>query len=125
VPIFIPVLILFLVLLFLSFFFFFFLRRSSSSSSHKGEIELLNAVNETLAKAKQDGELATLFKTATESYETFKHYSPGSRSLGQRPWECLSQTTVGMAKPSLSSTPAGHRGRLRLSESLSHRAGPR
>jgi polar amino acid transport system substrate-binding protein len=88
---------------------------------HKGEIDLLNAANETLAKAKQDGELATLFKTATDSYENFKHYPPGSRTLGQRPWECPSQTTtVGVAKtPSL-----GHKGRLRLS-ALSHKAGPR
>jgi ABC-type amino acid transport substrate-binding protein len=60
---------------------------------HKGEVELLDAINETLAKTKQDGELASLFKTAVEKYETFKHYPPGSRSRGQHPWECFSQTT--------------------------------
>jgi ABC-type amino acid transport substrate-binding protein len=62
---------------------------------HKGEIELLVAINETLAKAKQDGELASLFKTAVQKYETFKHYPPGSRSLGRRPWECSSETIGG------------------------------
>jgi ABC-type amino acid transport substrate-binding protein len=59
---------------------------------HKGEIELLGAINETLARAKKDGELASLFKTAAGKYEAFKQYKPGSRSLGQRPWECFSQT---------------------------------
>jgi ABC-type amino acid transport substrate-binding protein len=59
---------------------------------HKGEIELLGAINQTLARAKQDGELASLFKTAAEKYEAFKQYPPGSRSLGQRPWECFSRT---------------------------------
>ncbi len=59
---------------------------------HKDEIELLGAINQTLARAKQDGELARLFKTTAEKYEIFKHYPPGSRSLGQRPWECFSQT---------------------------------
>jgi ABC-type amino acid transport substrate-binding protein len=62
---------------------------------HKGEIELLGAINQTLARAKQDGELASLFKTAAEKYEAFKHYQPRSRSLGQRPWECFSQTARG------------------------------
>jgi polar amino acid transport system substrate-binding protein len=92
---------------------------------HKGEIELLSAVNETLAKAKQDGELASLFKTATEKYEAFRHFSPGSRSLGERPWECFSPTTVGnsrVAKPSLPSPLPVHRARLRLSAFVSHRA---
>jgi ABC-type amino acid transport substrate-binding protein len=60
-------------------------------AAHKGEIELLGAINETLARAKKDGELASMFKTAVGKYETFKQYKPGSRSLGQRPWECLSQ----------------------------------
>lgn len=59
---------------------------------HKGEIELLGAINATLARAKKDGELASLFKTAAEKYEDFKHYQRGSRSLGQRPWECFGQT---------------------------------
>jgi ABC-type amino acid transport substrate-binding protein len=59
---------------------------------HKGEIELLGAINETLSRAKQDGELASLFKNAAEKYEAFKHYPPGSRALGQRPWECFSRT---------------------------------
>ena len=59
---------------------------------HKGEIELLGAINQTLVRAKQDGELASLFKTAAEKYEAIKHYQPGSRSLGQRPWECFGQT---------------------------------
>jgi ABC-type amino acid transport substrate-binding protein len=59
---------------------------------HKGEIELLGAINETLAKAKKDGELASLFETAAGKYEASRHYKPGSRNLGQRPWECLSQT---------------------------------
>ena len=36
---------------------------------HKGEIELLGAINATLARAKKDGELASLFKTAVEKYE--------------------------------------------------------
>ena len=59
---------------------------------HRGEIELLGAINQTLARAKQDGELASLFKTAADKYEAFKHYPPGSRSVGQRPWECFSRT---------------------------------
>jgi polar amino acid transport system substrate-binding protein len=59
---------------------------------HKGEIELLVAINETLARIKKDGELASLFKTAAEKYEVAKQYKPGSRSLGQRPWECFRQT---------------------------------
>jgi ABC-type amino acid transport substrate-binding protein len=59
---------------------------------HKGEIELLGAINRTLAKAKQDGELARLFKTAAEKYEAARSYQPGSRSLGERPWECFAQT---------------------------------
>lgn len=62
---------------------------------HKGEIELLVAINETLAKAKQDGELAKLFKAAGEKYEAFKHFAPGSRSLGQHPWECVARTIAG------------------------------
>jgi ABC-type amino acid transport substrate-binding protein len=62
---------------------------------HNGEFELLGAINQTLARAKRDGELASLFKTAAEKYEIFKHYQPGSRSLGQRPWECFNQTARG------------------------------
>ena len=93
----------------------------------KGEIELLGAINETLAKAKQDGELARLFKTAAEQYEAFKHFSPGSLSLGQRPWECFSPT-IGdsrVTQPSLPTHLARHRARLRLSASLGQRLGPR
>jgi ABC-type amino acid transport substrate-binding protein len=54
----------------------------------KGEIQLLGAINETIAKAKQDGALTTLFNAATEEYEKANGYDPGSRSLGERPWEC-------------------------------------
>jgi ABC-type amino acid transport substrate-binding protein len=61
---------------------------------HKGEIELLGAINGTLARAKKGGELTRLFKTAAGNYETFKKYKPGSRSLGQRPWECFGQTAA-------------------------------
>jgi polar amino acid transport system substrate-binding protein len=93
---------------------------------HDGEIELLGAINGSLAKAKQNGELASLFKTSAEKYEAFKHFSPGSRSLGQRPWECGSPATASrVAQPPLPSQLAGRRGRLRLSASLSPRLGSR
>jgi ABC-type amino acid transport substrate-binding protein len=58
----------------------------------KGEFQLLKAIDDTIAKAKQDGTLATLFKAAAEQYERANDYVPGSRSLGERPWECSSQT---------------------------------
>lgn len=58
----------------------------------KGEFQLLSAINDTIAKAKQDGALATLFKAAAEQYELANDYVPGSRSLGERPWERSSQT---------------------------------
>jgi ABC-type amino acid transport substrate-binding protein len=54
---------------------------------HKDEYLLLHAINEKLAKAKQDGELASLFRTAAENYEAHKQYPPGS--LGPHSWECL------------------------------------
>jgi polar amino acid transport system substrate-binding protein len=59
---------------------------------HKGEIELLGAINDTLAKAKQDGELTDLFRSSAEKYESFKHFPPDGRSLGLHPWECFRQT---------------------------------
>ncbi|MBX9648549.1 MAG: transporter substrate-binding domain-containing protein [Xanthobacteraceae bacterium] len=61
---------------------------------HKDELELLGAINKTLARAKVDGELASLFKTAADKYEGFKKFPPGSRSLGPRPWECFGRTTA-------------------------------
>jgi ABC-type amino acid transport substrate-binding protein len=93
-------------------------------AAHKGEIELLGAINETFAKAKQNGELASLFKTAVEKYEASRHFSPGSRSLGEHPWECFSLSSRTIQPPSPSHL-AGRRGRLRLSESLGQRLGRR
>jgi len=61
----------------------------------KGEFQLLKAIDDTIAKAKQDGALAALFKAAAEQYERANDYAPGSRSLGERPWECSSQTVSG------------------------------
>jgi ABC-type amino acid transport substrate-binding protein len=93
----------------------------------KGEIELLGAINETLTRAKQAGELASLFKTSAEKYEAFKYFLPGSRSLGQRPWECVSPTigSSRVTQPSLPAQPPGRRARLRLSASLGQRLGAR
>jgi ABC-type amino acid transport substrate-binding protein len=62
---------------------------------HKGEIELLRAINQTLRKTKESGEMAVMFKTAAAKYEAYKNYQPGSRSLGPRPWECFGQTASG------------------------------
>ena len=59
---------------------------------HRGEVELLGAVNQTLADAKQDDSLARLFKTEARQYEAAKQYKPHSRSLGERPWECFKET---------------------------------
>lgn len=61
---------------------------------HKDEIELLGAINQTLELAKSDGELARLFRTAAEKYETSKNYKRGSRNLGDHPWECFGQTAT-------------------------------
>jgi ABC-type amino acid transport substrate-binding protein len=69
-------------------------RQEYAIAVHMGEIELLSAINETLARAKNNGELAQLFETAAGKYEAFKKYKPGSRNLGQRPWECFGQTAV-------------------------------
>ena len=47
-----------------------------------------------LARTRKDGVLTSLYKTAVANYETQKKYKPGSRSLGERPWECFSQTAA-------------------------------
>jgi glutamine transport system substrate-binding protein len=59
---------------------------------HRGEVDLLQAINQTLADAKQDDRLARLFRTEAQRYEAAKSYKPGSRNLGERPWECFRET---------------------------------
>ena len=54
----------------------------------RGEIQLLSAIDDALAKAKLDGELTDLFAAASKAYEEAHDYPPGNRSLGERPWEC-------------------------------------
>ncbi|HSD92484.1 MAG TPA: transporter substrate-binding domain-containing protein [Methyloceanibacter sp.] len=66
----------------------------------RGEIELLGAINETLAKAKMDGELANLFAAASKAYEEAHNYPAGNRSLGERPWECAGQVAERVGLPS-------------------------
>ncbi len=65
--------------------------QSYAIAVRKGEIELLGAINETIEGAKADGELKILFDHAAKAYEIAHGYKPGSRNLGERPWECASQ----------------------------------
>jgi aspartate/glutamate/glutamine transport system substrate-binding protein len=62
---------------------------------HRGETELLRAINQTLARVKGDSEMTRLYASATARYEEVKKYAPGSRSVGPRPWECYGQTASG------------------------------
>ncbi|MGH6736665.1 MAG: TIR domain-containing protein [Methyloceanibacter sp.] len=70
-------------------------RQEYGLAVRRGEVGLLAAIDKSLAKAKEDGTLAALFKAASEEYELAKGYRPGSRGLGAHPWECVSQTAGG------------------------------
>jgi polar amino acid transport system substrate-binding protein len=59
-----------------------------------GEFELLDTINDVIAKAKQDGSLARAFKESAEEYEEAFGLPPGSRRQDARPWDCANQTAT-------------------------------
>jgi ABC-type amino acid transport substrate-binding protein len=58
------------------------------------DVQLLAAIDETIAKAKEDGTLADFYKRAAAEYEA-THGKGRQAGLGERPWVCRTATAAG------------------------------
>lgn len=54
----------------------------------RSEKHLLDRINDAIARAKENGTLASIYEKASEEFEDARGKPRGSRRLTERPWEC-------------------------------------